>query len=84
MCNFYYGNHAWNLIKKKKALPLNGNLRISFDHVEIFSRKSSKLIHINEINKLPLQLKRSMGNFSQLVRKIMYLQSKNLKDMWLF
>jgi dihydropteroate synthase len=35
VCNFYYGNNSQNLIKKKKALPLNGNLKISFDHVEI-------------------------------------------------
>ena len=60
VCNFYYGNRAWNLIKKKKALPLNGNLKISFDHVEVLSRKSSKLIHINHINKLPSKLKRKI------------------------
>ena len=53
VCNFYYGNHAKILIKKKKALPLNGNLKISFDHVEILSRKSNKLVHIKEIKNLP-------------------------------
>jgi len=29
VCNFHYGNNSQNLIKKKKALPLNGNLKIS-------------------------------------------------------
>ena len=38
-CNFYYGNCAKKLIKKKKALPLAGNLNIAFDHLEIFERK---------------------------------------------
>ena len=37
-CNFYYGNYAKSLIKKRKALPLAGNLKIAFDKVEIFKR----------------------------------------------
>ena len=60
VCNFYYGNHAKILIKKKKALPLNGNAEISFDHIEILSRDSSKLIHIKDINKLPIKLKKNI------------------------
>ena len=49
-CNFYYGKLAYQLIKKKKALPLCGNKRIAFDKLEIFSRniksiKSSYFIH---------------------------------------
>ena len=58
VCNFYYGSHAKSLIKRKKALPLNGNLEISFDHIEILSRKDTKLIHLKEIKKLPLLLKK--------------------------
>ena len=27
-CNFYYGINSQHLINKKKALPLNGNLKI--------------------------------------------------------
>ena len=27
-CNFYYGNHARKLVKKKRALPLAGNINI--------------------------------------------------------
>ena len=42
VCNFYYGNNSIKLIKKKKTLPLNGNLEISFDHIEILSRNSKK------------------------------------------
>ena len=38
-CNFYYGNYARELIKKKKALPLGGNPNISFDKIEVFERK---------------------------------------------
>jgi len=60
VCNFYYGNHAKILIKNKKALPLNGNSEIAFDHIEILSRDSSKLINIKDIKKLPIKLKKKI------------------------
>ena len=34
-CNFYYGNAAIQLIKKKQALPLCGNNNTAFDTLEI-------------------------------------------------
>ena len=51
VCNFYYGSYARDLIKQRKALPFNGNIEISFDHIEILSRRKSKLIHIKNIKK---------------------------------
>ena len=69
VCNFYYGNNSQNLIKKKKALPLNGNLKISFDHVEILSRNSNKLIHIKEIKNLPIQLKKKINKDLRIITK---------------
>ena len=42
-CNFYYGNHAKLLIKKKIALPLCGNRNVAFDKVEIFIKKDNKV-----------------------------------------
>ena len=59
-CNFYYGLKSKTLVKKKKTLPLNGNNQISFDKVEIVSRKFSKLISLDEINKLPIDLKKKI------------------------
>ena len=56
VCNFYYGSKSKLLVKKKQTLPLNGSDRISFDKIEIISRKSSKTINLNEIHKLPLSL----------------------------
>ena len=52
VCNFYYGNISKKLVKQKKTLPLNGNVEISFDHVEILTRNFKKKIHIKEIKKL--------------------------------
>ena len=57
VCNFHYGSISENLVKEKKAIPLNGNLNISFDHLEILSRGSNNLIHIKEINNLPTNIK---------------------------
>ena len=41
VCNFYYGKISEELIKKRKSLPLNGNKKISFDKIEIYSRKKA-------------------------------------------
>ena len=48
-CNFYYGSASIEKIKKKLSLPLNGNNLISFDNIEIITRKYKKKIHISEI-----------------------------------
>ena len=51
-CNFYYGSQSKNLVKQKKTLPLNGNNEISFNQIEIISRKFKKKISIKKINLL--------------------------------
>ena len=61
VCNFYYGSISVNLIKKKKSIPLNGNNKISFDQIELISRKSKKKISINKINNLPKLLKKQVS-----------------------
>ena len=69
MCNFYYGKESKLLVSKKKTLPLNDNKEISFDHLEIISRRSKKKISIKEINSLP-----------KLLRKQINLDLKNIKS----
>ena len=56
-CNFYYGNESELLVNSNKTIPLNGNKKISFDHIEIISRTSKKKIPINKINGLTKLLK---------------------------
>ena len=58
VCNFYYGSKSKYLVKSKKTLPLNGNDSISFDKIEIISRKSKKIISIKHINHLPSKLRK--------------------------
>ena len=38
-CNFYFGKNSIKKVQKKKSLPLGGNKLISFDTIEIISRK---------------------------------------------
>jgi dihydropteroate synthase len=59
-CNFYYGIESKNLVRKKKSIPLNKNKEISFDYIEIISRKSKKKISINNLNRLPKLLKKQV------------------------
>ncbi len=57
VCNFFYGAKSKNLVEKKKSLPLHGIKEISFDQIEIITRKSKKIVSINQINKLSNSLK---------------------------
>ena len=56
-CNFYYGSISKEKIKKKLSLPLNGNNLISFDTIEIITRKYKKKIHIREIQNQSNKIK---------------------------
>jgi len=69
VCNFYYGSKSKLLVKKKETLPLNGINNISFDKIEIISRKSIKEISIKDINKLPSQLKNIVKRDIELITK---------------
>ncbi len=61
-CNFYYGVQSKNFVKKNKSLPLHSIKEISFDQIEIITRKSKKRIFINQINKLPETLKKKINS----------------------
>ena len=62
VCNFYYGTKSKNLVEKKKSLPLHGIKEISFDQIEIITRKSKKTVLINQINKLSYLLKKKINS----------------------
>ena len=75
-CNFYFGKNSINKIKKKKSLPLHGNRLVSFDTIEIISRKSSKTLGILEVKLLPKKVKYKV---QQDLKKI--TQKKNFKNL---
>ncbi len=80
VCNFYYGNNSKILVKKKKSLPLNGYNHISFDHIEIISRKSKKIISIKEIDKLPIKIKKKVNFDLKIIQKKKHFKNLNLKS----
>ena len=59
-CNFYYGSNSKKKITQKNSLPLNGNNLISFDSIELITRKSKRIISIKKINKLPIKIKKKV------------------------
>ena len=61
VCNFYYGAYSKDLVNKRKTIPLNQIKEISFDQIEILTRKSKKKISIDYINNLPKLLKKKIN-----------------------
>ena len=64
-CNFFYGPESKKLIRNKLALPLCGDKLISFNKIEIFTRKKrkifSRIIDIKNIKLLPKSLKNKIN-----------------------
>ena len=77
VCNFYFGNKSKTLVKEKKTLPLNGTNQISFDQIEIVSRKSKKKVSLNKVDSLPNNIKRKIKFDLNLITK--KKKFKNLK-----
>ena len=75
-CNFFYGNHSIKLVNQKKTLPLCKKKEISFDQIEIITRKSKRRISINQIKNLS-KLQRKKINFD--LKKIK-LKRKNFSN----
>ncbi len=68
VCNFYYGRLSKNLVDKKKTIPLNQIKEISFDQIEILTRKSKKKIFLNQIKKLSKSLKKKIYSDLKKIR----------------
>ena len=73
-CNFKYGSTARQLIKSKRALPLCGNKDISFNEIELITRKKnkifSKIINYKNINSLsPIQKKKVKQDLKKITIK---------------
>ena len=59
-CNFYFGKTSKEKVRKKLSIPLHGNKLISFDTVEILSRKNKRKININKIDSLPSKIRKKI------------------------
>ncbi len=79
-CNFYYGSISKKKIKKKLALPLHGNNLISFDCIELITRKSKRLVHIKKINSLPKEIKNKVISDLKHIKKKKYFSNLNFNN----
>ena len=69
-CNFYYGRKSVEKVLNKSALPLNDNNLISFDSIEIISRKNIKRINVKKINSLkPFLKKKIKKDLKEIIKK---------------
>ncbi len=81
-CNFYYGSNSKKLVKEKKTLPLNGNNLISFDKIELISRKSVKKISIKKINDLPINIKKKIKfDIKQIIKPKIIFKKIRIKSI---
>ena len=72
-CNFFYPPKSAQV--EKNCLPLNGNSGIKFRSIELLTRKSKKIINLEDINKLSLRLQNIIKeNLKNITKK------KNLRD----
>jgi len=79
-CNFYYGDYSKQLVSKKKSLPLNGNLNISFDHIEVISKKKKRLIHLNKVKKLSKAIQKKIKRDLKIITKKKKISKINLNN----
>jgi len=80
VCNFHYGKKSIILVKQGKTLALGGNKEISFDHLEIISRNSSRFIHIKEIKNLTLRLKKKVkADLKKILKRKKNFSNLNFK-----
>ena len=77
VCNFVYGKSSIKLVNKKKNLPLNGNKKLSFRHIEIITRDSRKVIDLKNIKKLPTLIREKIDKDLKIVTK----KKKNFSNL---
>jgi len=66
-CNFYLGQKSKEKVKKGFALSLSNNNLISFDTIEIITRKYKKKIHIREIKNQSNRIKKKIKEDIKLI-----------------
>ena len=59
-CNFYFGSISREKVNKKLSIPLHGNNLISFDTIELITRKNIRRINIKKISKLKAIIKKKI------------------------
>ena len=79
-CNFYYGQISRDLLKKKQSIPFSSKKDISFDRIEIISRKSKKTIHINDIENQESFIKKKILFDLKNIKKKRLIKNLNISE----
>ena len=66
-CNFYLGKRSKEKVKNRSALSLNNSNLVSFDTIEIITRKYKKKIHIREIKNQSYIIKKKIKKDIKLI-----------------
>ena len=66
-CNFYLGKISKEKVKNRSALSLNNSNLVSFDTIEIITRKYKKKIHIREIKNQSYIIKKKIKKDIKLI-----------------
>ena len=69
VCNFYYGSVSAEKVKRKLSFPLHGNKFMSFDTIEIVTRKNVKKINIKKVKNLKNQIKKKIFSDIKMISK---------------
>ncbi|MDA9604491.1 dihydropteroate synthase [Candidatus Pelagibacter sp.] len=84
-CNFYYGKLSIKLVNQKKNFPLKGNKEISFNKIEIITRKTKKLIELKNLKKLSTeqksQIKKDLKKIVKTNKNFSNLKFKKLPNI---
>ena len=79
-CNFYLGQISKKKVYEGKALPLNKHHLLSFDTIEIITRKYKKKIHLKEIKKQSYKIRKKINEDIKLITKEKKFKGLNFKD----
>ncbi len=80
-CNFYFGPISKEKVKKRLSIPVHGNDLISFDTIEVFSRKSTKKVNIKKIKKFNHKLKKKILVDLRQISKKKYFKGLNFSNL---
>ena len=80
-CNFYYGRKSIEKVLNKTALPLSNSNLLSFDSIEIITRKKIKRIHIKKINLINFFLKKKIKKDLKEITKKKKFKGLNFSEI---
>ena len=80
-CNFYFGKVSKEKVKNRTSLPIGSNIDISFDTIEIITRKKKFKIKIGQLRDLNKNLKKRINHDLKNIKKERKIKKLSLKKL---